>query len=98
MDVWQDTTLGNGDSGQEFVQFFVIANGQLKMSGDDPGLLVVTSGITCQLENLSGQVFHDGSQVDGSSSTNSLGVVAFSEQTMNSAHWELESSASRAGL
>ncbi|XP_014237177.2 uncharacterized protein LOC106659257 [Trichogramma pretiosum] len=92
LDVWQDTTLGDGDSGQEFVQFFVIADGQLEMSGDDPGLLVVTSGITCQLEDLSGQVFHDGSQVDWSSSTNSLGVVAFAEQTMNSAHWELKSS------
>jgi hypothetical protein len=31
---------------------------------DDTGLLVDRGGVTGQLEDLSGQVFHDGSQVD----------------------------------
>jgi hypothetical protein len=37
----------------------------LQVTRDDAGLLVVTGGVTGQLEDLSGQVLHDGSQVDG---------------------------------
>jgi hypothetical protein len=29
LDVWQNTTLGNGDTRQEFVQFLVVYDGQL---------------------------------------------------------------------
>jgi hypothetical protein len=29
LDVWQNTTLGNGDTRQEFVQFLVVSDGQL---------------------------------------------------------------------
>ena len=54
LDVWQNTTLGNGHAGEEFVQFLVVADSQLKMSGDDPGLLVVSGSVTCKLEHLSG--------------------------------------------
>ena len=32
--------LGNGDAGQKLVQFLVVADGQLQVTGDDPGLLV----------------------------------------------------------
>ena len=53
LDVGQDTSLGNGHSGEELVQLFVIADGKLQVPRDDPGLLVVMSGIASQLENLS---------------------------------------------
>ena len=45
LDVGEYTTLGNGDTGEEFVQLFVIANGQLNMSWDDSCFLVVTGSV-----------------------------------------------------
>merc|ERR1711944_199558 len=91
-DVGEDTSLSDGDSSQELVQLFVITDGQLQMTGDDPGLLVVTSGVTGQLKNLSGQVFHDGSQVDGGTSTNTLSIVSLAEKTMDTTDGELKAS------
>jgi hypothetical protein len=90
LDVWQDTSLGDGDSGQELVQLLVVADGQLQVTGDDSGLLVVASGVPCQLEDLSGQVLHDGSQVDWSSGTDALGVVSFAQETMDTTDRELK--------
>jgi hypothetical protein len=53
VDIRQDTTLGYGDMAQELVQLFVIADGELEMTGDDTGLLVVTRSIARKLEDLS---------------------------------------------
>jgi hypothetical protein len=92
LDVGQDTSLGDGDSGQELVQLLVVADGQLQVTWDDSGLLVVTSGVSSQLEDLSGQVLHDGSQVDWSSGTDALGVVSLAQKTMDTTDWELETS------
>ena len=72
LDVGEDTTLGNGDSGQKLVQLLVITDGELKMTGDDPGLLVVTGSVSCQLENLSSEVLHDGSKVHWGTTANTL--------------------------
>ena len=91
LDVGEDTSLSDGDSSQEFVQFFVITDGQLQVTGDDPGLLVVTGGVACQLENLSGQVLKDGSKVHWCTSSNSLGVVAFPQEPVDTSDWELKS-------
>ena len=52
---------------QELVQFFVVSDGELKMSWDDSCLLVVSGSVTSQLQDFSGQVLEDGSQVDWSS-------------------------------
>ena len=98
LDVGQYTTLGNGNAGEELVQFLVVADGKLEMTRDDPSLLVVTSSIASQLENLSSQVLHDGSQVDWGTSTYSLGIVALAEKTVDTTDGELESSPAAAGL
>ena len=45
-----------------FVQFLVIADGKLKVMGENSGLLVVTGSVACKLEDLSSEVFHDHSQ------------------------------------
>ena len=58
------------------------------MSWDDSGLLVVTGSITGQLEDLSSEVLKDGSQVDRGTSTHSLNVVAFAEESVDSADRE----------
>ena len=91
LDVGKDTTLSDGDSREELVQFLVITDGELEMSWDDSGLLVVTGGVTSQLEDLSSEVLEDGSQVDRSTSPHSLSIVSFSEESVDSAHRELES-------
>merc|ERR1719147_597266 len=91
LDVGEDTTLGNSDASQELVQLLIIADGQLQVTGDDPGLLVVTGSVACQLKDLSGQVLHDGSQVHGGTGTNTLSIVALPEETVNPAHRELKS-------
>ena len=98
LDVGQDTTLSDGDTRQELVQLFVVTDGQLQVTGDDPSLLVVASGVSGQLENFSGQVLHDGCQVDGCSSTDAFGVATFAEHTVDTTDGELKSGTARTGL
>ncbi|KAK5625519.1 hypothetical protein RRF57_001234 [Xylaria bambusicola] len=66
VNVGKYTTLGNGDVTKELVQLLIVSDGELKMTGDDTCLLVVTSGVTSQLENFSSQVLKNGSEVDRS--------------------------------
>lgn len=66
VNVGEDTTLGDGDVAQKLVQLLIVADGELEMAGNDTGLLVVTSGVTGQLEDFSCEVFEDGCEVDGS--------------------------------
>ena len=92
LDVGQDTTLCDGDSREKFVQLLVITDGELKMSWDDSGLLVVTGSIAGQLEDLSSQVLHDGSHVDWGTSSNTLSVVTLPQKTMDTSDGELKTS------
>ena len=92
LDVGEDSTLSNGDSSEELVQLFVITDGQLKMTGDDPGLLVVTGSIASQLEDFSSQVFHDSSHVDWGTSTDTRSIVSLAEQTVDTSNGELKTS------
>lgn len=98
VDVGKDTTLGDGDVTEKLVQLLIVADSELQVTGDDTGLLVVAGGVTSQLENFSSQVLEDGSEVDGGTSTNALGVVAATEQTVNTANGELKTGLGRAGL
>ena len=88
MDVGEDTTLGDGDVTQELVQLLIVTDGELKVTGNDTGLLVVTGGITGQFEDFGSEVLEDGSQVDGSTGTDTLGVVALAEQTVDTTNGE----------
>ena len=98
LDVGQDTSLGDGHAGQQLVQLLVVSDGQLKVTGNDASLLVVAGSVTGQLEHFGGQVFEHGGQVDGSTGTDSLGVVALAEQTVDTTDGELETSSGRARL
>ncbi|XP_014868125.1 PREDICTED: uncharacterized protein LOC106933405 [Poecilia mexicana] len=91
LDVGQHSTLSDGDSTQQLVELLVVADGQLQVTGDDAGLLVVAGGVPSQLQDLSGQILEHSGQVDGGSGTDPLAVVAFAQQPVNTAHWELES-------
>ena len=68
----------------------VTPDGQLKVSWDDTRLLVVPGSIASQLEDLSGQVLHDGGHVDRGSSSHPLGIVALPQQSVDPSHRELE--------
>ena len=68
------------------------------MTRVDPLFLVVASGVAGQLEDLGGQILHDGRQVDRSACTDSLGVVSRAKETVNSPHGELESCSGGAAL
>ncbi len=92
VDVGEDTTGGDGSVAHELVEFLVVSDGELDVSGDDSGLLVVLGGVTGEFEDLSSEVFEDGSEVHGGTSTNSLGVSALLEESGDSSNGELESS------
>ena len=92
LDVGEDTTLGDGDTAEELVQLLIVSDGELKMSWDDSGLLVVSGGVSGQFENFSAEVFEDGGEVDWGTGSDSLGVVALSEHSVDSTDGELEAS------
>jgi len=98
MNVGKDTALGDGDMSKELVQLLVVADGELEMAGDDSGLLVVASGVASQLKNFGREVLEDGSEVNGSTGTNTLGVVALAQKTMDTTNGERETSLGRAPI
>ena len=92
-------TSSNGDSSKKFVELFMVRDGgQLEVTGDDPGLLVVTGSVPSQLKDLSSQVLHDSSHVDWGTSSNTGSIVSLAEQTVDTSNWELESSTAGPGL
>ena len=95
VNVGEDTTLGDGDVPKKLVQLLVVPDGELEMAGNDTGLLVVTGSVTGQLKNLSRQVLEDSGEVDGSTGTDTLGVVALAEKTVNTTDGESETSLGR---
>jgi hypothetical protein len=95
VNVGQNTTLGDGDVSEKLVQLLIVADGELKVTGDDAGLLVVASGVASKLEDFGSQVLKNGSEVDGSTGTNTLSVVALAEKTVDTANGECETSLGR---
>ena len=65
MNVGEYTTLCDGDMSQKLVQLLIVPDGELEMTWDDTGLLVVTSRVSSQLENFGCQVFENSCQIDG---------------------------------
>lgn len=54
VNIREDTALGDGDMAKELIELLIVANGELKMTRNNTGLLVVTGGVTGQLEDLGG--------------------------------------------
>jgi len=98
VNVGQDTTLSDRDVSQKLVQFLIVTDGELEMTGNDTGLLVVTGSVTSQLEDFGREVFENGSEVDGSTGTNTLSVVTLSEETVDTSNWECETGFRRTRL
>ena len=69
----------------------------LKVSWDDPGFFVVPGSVTSELENHSGEILENGSEVDWGTSVNTFSVVIFSEDSMDASNGELKSGYEKAG-
>lgn len=89
------TTVGNDGVSEELVKFWVFLDGHEDASWHNSGLLEALGVVAGQLEDFSGEVLEDGSEVDWSSSSDSLGISALSEESGDSAHWEVETSSGR---
>ena len=88
VNVWQDTTLSDCDVTEQLVQFLIVADGELEMTRDDTGLLVVTSGVASKFENFGSEVLKYGSEVDGGTSTETLSIVSLSQETVETTNRE----------
>ena len=89
LDVGKHSSLSNGDTSQQLVQLIVILDGKLKMTGDDPGLLVVTGGVTGQLQDLGSEVLQDSGHVDSSTVANLSGIVPLLHVAVDTRNREL---------
>ncbi|KAA8586321.1 hypothetical protein FQN60_000157, partial [Etheostoma spectabile] len=79
LDVGQHSSLSDGHTSQQLVELLVVAHGQLEVPGDDPGLLVVSGRVACQLQDLSGQIFQHCRQIHRSPSADALRIVALAQ-------------------
>jgi hypothetical protein len=95
VDVGKDTALGDGDVTEQLVQLFVVPDRQLKVAGNDTGLLVVTGSVASQLEDFSSEVFQDSSEVDRRAGTDTLSIVALPKQTMDTTNRESQTGLGR---
>ena len=92
MDVGQNTTLCNSDVSKKLVQLLIVADGELEMTGDDTGLLVVTGSVASKFEDFGGEILENGSEVDWGTSTDALGIVTLAEKTVNTTNGESQTS------
>ncbi|XP_042201411.1 uncharacterized protein LOC121851537 [Callorhinchus milii] len=72
LDIGQHAALSDSHSPQQLVQLLVVADGQLQVPGDDPGLLVVAGGVARQLQHLSGQILEHRGQIDRGSGPHAI--------------------------
>ena len=92
MDVGENSSAGNGDSSEKLVELLVVADSKLKVSGHDTGLLVVTSSVSSELQDLSSEVLEDSSKVHGGTSSNTLGDASVLDVTGDTSNGELKTS------
>ena len=98
MDVGKNSTLGDGDSTQKLVELFIVPDGQLKVTRNDPGFLVVPGSVPSKLKDLGSEILHDGSEVDRSTTSNPSAVVSLAEKTVDPSNRELQASPGRPRL
>ena len=86
----QDSSLSDDGVVQQLVELLVVPDGQEDVSGVDSVLLVVLGGVAGEFKNFSGKIFKNSSQIDWSTSTDSLGVLGVSQESSDSSDGELE--------
>ena len=97
MDVRENTSGRDRDVSEKFVELLIVSDGELNVTRDDSGTLVVSGGISCQLQDLSSEVLKDSCHVNGSSTSESRGEIHVSHVSGDTSYGELKSSFSRSG-
>ena len=95
VNVGQYTTRGNGYTTKELVQLFIILDCKGNVTRYNTTLLVVTSGISSKLKNFSCKVFENSCKVNWCTSTNTCGVLSFTNETSDTTYRELQASLGR---
>ena len=95
MDVRENTSGRDRDVSEKFVELLIVSDGELNVTRDDSGTLVVSGGISCQLQDLSSEVLKDSCHVNGSSTSESRGEVHASHVSCDTSNGELKSSLGR---
>lgn len=89
VDVGQDTSSGDGGL-DELIKLIVGADSEQQVAGVDTLYVHVLGGVSGQLKQLGGEVFEDGSRVDGSSGSDTAsGVRALLQETVDASDGEL---------
>ena len=92
VDVGDHTTASNGGLDQS-VKFFVSTNGQLEVTRSYSLHLKVLRGVTCEFEDLSGEVLKDSCSVNRRRGTNTaVGAHSALQESVDSSNGELKKS------
>jgi len=92
IDMWQDTSKGDGGADQS-VEFFIATDSELEVARGNALDFEILGGVSCQLENFSSEILEDGCDVDSGLGTNAhlvLSVVL--QETLDTTARELETS------
>lgn len=77
--------------------FIFVPDSELDVARNNSGLLLVTSGVTGQLQDFSSQILQHGSHIDSSTDTNAVGILSFLQVASSSRNRELQTSAEALG-
>ena len=97
MDVWENTTGGDGRAAEKLVELLVVADGKLDVAWHDTAAFVVAGGVTGKLEDLGAQVLKDGGHVDWGTTSDTFGESTLLQVTGDTSDRELKSGLCRAG-
>ncbi len=92
MNVGEHTTAGNGDISKKLVEFLIVSDGQLKVTGNNSALLVITGSVTGKFKNFSTEVLEDGTEVHWGTSTDALRIASILQVSSNTTNRELQTS------
>ena len=95
IEIWCDTTGGDGDLTDEFVQLLIVLDGELDVTGHDTGLLVFASAIAGQFEQLSYEILNDRRSEDGRTDTEARGVTSLAQKFRDTSDGERKTSFGR---
>lgn len=77
---------------KKLVQFLIVSDGELKMTGNNTRLLVISCSVPSKFKNFGRKIFEDGRKIDWCTGTNTLGIVSFSEESVDTTDWECKTS------
>ena len=91
MDIGKNSSRSNSNSSKKLVQLLIVLNSKSDVPRYDTALLVITSGVSGKLEDLSTEVLENSSEVNGSSSSDTGSVLSLSEVSSDTSDGELKS-------